>query len=447
MTILALFTRLVSLGFPNVVVFDEVYFRNFAASYLNGSFFFDIHPPLVKLIFAGVAQFFGLSAVDVLNGESATVALRLLPALAGAALVPMIYVLARQYKFSRKLAALAAIFVLFDNALTVESRFVLMDSMLLLVGMMTLSAFVKLKSIDGNQRIKWIILAGILTGTLASIKWTGLAIVGLIGIYWIVQTIRTKKYRRRSLREMVIVGVLALAVYAGTFAVSLGLLQHTGDGDDFMSLKFQSTLIGNPHYNAEARMSFWEKFVEINAQMFSSQQSLEHATHPYASRWYSWPFEVKPVYYWQGAIGADGKQGNIYLLGNPAVWWTAAVAVIVAAFIWLLRPKIFGKRRGLIVFLLAGYLLNYIPFAFIERPMFLYHYLFALLFAILILITEIELLLKWIDDKYGEKVANRIYKTIIAVVVIGFLYFVPFTYGNAMLPADISGHQWLNSWR
>lgn len=36
----------------HVYRFDEVHFGRFTTYFLNGTFFFDVHPPLVKLVFA-----------------------------------------------------------------------------------------------------------------------------------------------------------------------------------------------------------------------------------------------------------------------------------------------------------------------------------------------------------------------------------------------------------
>ena len=59
LTFLAAVTRLAAITHPRAIVFDEVYFRDAALRYLHGSYYFDLHPPLGKLLLAGWARLFG----------------------------------------------------------------------------------------------------------------------------------------------------------------------------------------------------------------------------------------------------------------------------------------------------------------------------------------------------------------------------------------------------
>ncbi len=447
LTVLALVTRLWQLGQPHALVFDEVYFRQFAANYLNGHFFFDIHPPLVKLLFAGIGTLFHLSPEQIAAGDPGGLILRIMPALAGAALVPLVYIIVRQLGLGRRIAAFGALLVLCDNALLVESRFVLMDSLLLLVGMGALSSYLQLRKSKGHRRWVWVIATAVLLGTLVSTKWTGLAVVGLIAVTWAIEGVLRKVNYRRLLGEAAAVVAVIAGIYFGSFAVHFALLTHSGTGDAFMSEKFQSTLVGNPKYNSTATMPFWEKFIELNTEMYTAQSSLNEVTHPYASRWYSWPFEIRPIYYWQGDTLKNGEQGNIYLLGNPVVWWLSAVGVACALLVWLAQPRLLGRRRKLVAFLLTGYALNFVPFTFITRPMFLYHYLFALLFSIVATCVMLATLFDWQAEKYGEKAVRQTFWVLVVIVVLGFLYFVPLSYGWPMTPADLQQKIWLPTWR
>ncbi len=54
-----LVTRFYALNYPASVVFDEYHFGKFTNGYVTGRYFFDIHPPLGKLIIAASAWYAG----------------------------------------------------------------------------------------------------------------------------------------------------------------------------------------------------------------------------------------------------------------------------------------------------------------------------------------------------------------------------------------------------
>jgi len=61
---LAVAVRFIRLDKPKSVVFDEVHFGKFTNWYLQRKFFFDIHPPLAKLTFAGIGKLFEYRPLD-----------------------------------------------------------------------------------------------------------------------------------------------------------------------------------------------------------------------------------------------------------------------------------------------------------------------------------------------------------------------------------------------
>ena len=58
-TLVAVVLRFYRISEPRQVVFDEVHFGGFASHYLKGTYFFDVHPPLGKLIIAGIGHVYG----------------------------------------------------------------------------------------------------------------------------------------------------------------------------------------------------------------------------------------------------------------------------------------------------------------------------------------------------------------------------------------------------
>lgn len=59
LSILCFMTRCFKLNDPQEVVFDEVHFGGFASNYLRREYFFDVHPPLGKLIIAATGWLSG----------------------------------------------------------------------------------------------------------------------------------------------------------------------------------------------------------------------------------------------------------------------------------------------------------------------------------------------------------------------------------------------------
>ena len=51
-TVLGIISRFAYLNWPAEVIFDEVHFGKFVSGYIRGIYFFDIHPPLAKLLLA-----------------------------------------------------------------------------------------------------------------------------------------------------------------------------------------------------------------------------------------------------------------------------------------------------------------------------------------------------------------------------------------------------------
>ncbi len=445
---LAIITRLWSVMHPKAVVFDEVYFKVFAGHYLDGQYFFDIHPPLGKLLLAGWSFLAGIPATELADGTA--VALRFLPAIAGVLIIPVFWGILRRLGASRAFAFLGAAALLLDNALLVESRFILTDSMLLLFGLSSLYAYLAARQQTGSWRWVWLSLAALMAGAAVSTKWTGLTALALIGLFWIYDQFRRPLNWRRIISELAILVFIPLLIYVGSFWAHFALLPHSGDGDAFMSSRFQQTLAGSSTYNPGTHLSFWDKFSELNQVMYRSNQTLT-ATHPYGSSWNTWPLELRPIYYWQGPATTDGKQANIYLLGNPVVWWGTLLAILSGlVYVWTTRIKLRPATKLALVVAGGAYLMNFLPFVGVPRVMFLYHYFFSFIFSVIFAVMLWNDLTTSRSDpqkQLATSTSRRIYGAVLMAILLGFVYFAPLSYGIPMNPHQLQMHMWLPSWR
>ena len=433
LTALSLITHLAFFGYPSAVVFDEFYNGSFISAYHTGSFYFDIHPPLAKLILT----FFGYLVdipYDVDFGAIGNalppeiILLRILPVIAGIVLPLIIYFICRQLNMSKVGSFTAGMLMVLENSMIVQSRFILFDSTMLLLGFSAILLYL----IYTKDTKKWhlLIFSALLAAGAYSIKWTGLAFPLFITIFEIV---RTRKFLEIT-KTVLVYGIIGLFFYMSVFAIHFAYLDHSGEGNAFMTDRFQKTLIGSPYANDASLKpkGFFGKFIELNLQMYDANKTLT-ATHMYASKWFTWPLMLKPVFYWQSAPEAGHY---IYLLGNPFIYWLGTLSTI-----FLIFHSIFRKQdRKIALLILAGFLVNFTPFIFIGRVMFLYHYEAALIFSIMAIVFLLDQIKK-------EKNKIIISSSIIIISLTTFIYFSPLTYGLYLDDSQLQSRIWLSSWR
>ncbi len=437
-------THFAFFGHPNQVVFDEVHFGKFASAYYTHQYYFDIHPPLGKLLIAGFGKLFNFhpeysfANIGQAFPNHAYLALRFLPALAGTLLPIIIFLLALELGIKPRYAFFAGMLVVLDNALLTQSRYMLLDMFLLDFGFGGLWLYLKYHN---NGQLRHLVWATILFGLSASIKWTGLAFIGLAGI---IELFRLFKHfsPQHLIRLALYFVVIPLAVYLSVFLIHFSLLTKTGEGDAFMTPEFRATLEGSADSQDTAitPLNTWQKFIELNKEMYTANKTLT-ATHPYGSKWYTWPLMLRPIYYWNGpgdnqptSIEHPPTERKIYLIGNPLIWWGSTIAMLYL----LLSLSDRTTRRDKVVYILfGGYIINFLPFIGIGRVMFLYHYLAGLIFAIL--------MFGYVLDR-----AQTSRKTVIAILsaaAVLFIFFAPLSYGLALNGYQFSHRMWFNSWR
>ncbi len=413
---ISIFTHFLFFGYPNQTVFDEVHFGKFVSGYYTHEYYFDIHPPLGKLMIAGFAKIFNFkpefsfAKIGDPFPDNKYMALRFLPSLAGSLLPIVIFLLALQLKFTPKAAFAAGVLVAVDNALLVQTRYILMDAFLLLFGFSTLLAYFKKKYL-------WMAILG---GLAISIKWTGLTFLALPFFVEVFQMWKQGEFKKIFKLPLYFL-LIPLAIYFSIFTLHFSLLNKPGPGDAFMNQTFHSENV-------------FKKFVELNVEMYRSNQRLT-ATHPYGSQWYTWPFMLRPIFYWVSG------NSRIYFLGNPIIWWSSTIAITISIMYLILSIKEKRSEKILLI-LLGGYALNLLPFIGIKRVMFLYHYLSGLVFAVLILVYLIDK-----QDGSTWLTTKKIFMGLVIASVAAFIYFAPLSYGLPLSQKAQDARVWLPSWR
>ncbi|PYN17898.1 MAG: hypothetical protein DME05_02875, partial [Candidatus Rokuibacteriota bacterium] len=114
---------------------------------------------------------------------------------------------------------------------------------------------------------------------------------------------------------------------------------------------------------------------ELTQQMYWYHSSLT-APHCAGSPWWSWPLDLKPVYWYFGASGG-GANGYIYDAGNIVLFWAALPA---AALIVALAVRARSHSLALLSLAMLAQYLAWIP---ISRVLFFYHFFTVLPFYLL----------------------------------------------------------------
>ncbi|HEY0994951.1 MAG TPA: phospholipid carrier-dependent glycosyltransferase [Gemmatimonadaceae bacterium] len=425
-TALAALTRLWALFSPHAVVFDEVHTLRFVRAYLTGTPYFDVHPPLAVQLFALVARLLGVDAAAIDAG--APVAMRILPALVGTLLVPLVWLLVRRAGGSRRAAFLGAALVALDNAMVVQSRFMLPDVLLVAFGIAAVVTWLGGRAAAGDASgdappVRWVRLvgAGVLAGMAMAVKWTGLSALGLIVAVELWEGVRGRRRLRAAIWRALATGAAAVTTYLLVFAVHLHRFAGSG--------------------------GFFPRLLRLHEAMLAGDRELEGARHFYSSPWYSWPLLVRPIHYWMESPDAQGRAADIYLLGNPLIWWGSTVTVLLYL---VSRTRRREPGAGGADLMAAGWAINVLPFAAIARLMYLYHYLHALTFAIALGALWLGARLAWRDDEPTWRLSRAprdlAFWGILAAALVLFLFFAPVTYGWRLSPAALQLRLWLPGW-
>ena len=173
--------------------------------------------------------------------------------------------------------------------------------------------------------------------------------------------------------------------------------------------------------------------------------------HPYCSKRFTWPLMMRPVGYYfdstmidQGGISASYFT-TIHLLPNPFIYWFSTIAItvmIVGQTINIVLKKIGGQKKQILSAVVGfGYLANLLPWAFIDRCLFLYHYQPASIFGFIALAWYLTELLN------SNKSAYRLLAiSLMVVIVLSFLYWLPFHMGFSIPEYEFSRRMWFESW-
>ncbi|KAK9238939.1 Dolichyl-phosphate-mannose-protein mannosyltransferase-domain-containing protein [Lipomyces kononenkoae] len=317
-TILSFWTRFYMLYHPDQVVFDEVHFGKFASYYLQRTYFFDVHPPFGKLLFALVGWLVGYDGSFLfenigdgyVQNKVPYLAYRALPALLGSLTVPVVFLTMKDSGYSLAACLVSAGLVLFDNGHITQTRLILLDATLIFSMTCALYSYVKFmryrNSPFGRKWWKWLLLTGLSLACTISTKYVGVFAFVSIGLAVIIDLwnlldvdrgLSLKKYAQHFIARAFALIVMPFMIYLLFFQIHFWVLSKSGPGDDFMSPEFQETLGDN-------EMALLSKPINYYDTIDIKHKDTGAYLHSHPDRY--------PLRYDDGRISSQGQQVTGY---------------------------------------------------------------------------------------------------------------------------------------
>ncbi|EGE84617.1 dolichyl-phosphate-mannose-protein mannosyltransferase, variant [Blastomyces dermatitidis ATCC 18188] len=330
LTLLAFATRFANISFPDEVVFDEVHFGKFASHYLQRTYFFDVHPPFGKLLFALMGWLVGFDGHflfehigdSYIENKVPYVALRAMPAIQGALTIPVVFLIMWESGYSLPACVLSAGLVLFDNAHIAEDRLILLDATLVLTMALSILCYIRFYKFRhepfGRKWWKWLLLTGVALSCVISTKYVGTFTFLTVGAAVAIDlwdlldvnrpggAISLVKFTKHFAARAVALIILPFFFYLFWFQVHFAILSKSGPGDSFMSPEFQQTLSDNPMTLNSIGINYYD---QITIRHKDTKTYLH--SHP----------ERYPLRYDDGRVSSQGQQVTGYPYNDTNNHW------------------------------------------------------------------------------------------------------------------------------
>ncbi|MCJ1377765.1 hypothetical protein MMC17_000861 [Xylographa soralifera] len=414
-TVLAFLTRFCGLSHPSEVVFDEAHIMRFTSWYLTRTYFFDLHPPFGRLLYAFLGWVMGYDGHFVpyevgesyITNEIPYLAFRAMPALLSTFTVSVVYLIMWESGYALPACVVAAGLVLLDNAHISQTRLIYLDAILVFSMACSLLCYIKFSKLKDQAFSKkwwiWLILTGLALSCGISTKYVGLFGYMTIGTAVMIElwelfditsnrVVSMLEFLKHVTARAFALVIIPFILYLFWFYVHFAILTRSGSGDDYMSEGFVETLSSNATLEQGPKsLSFFQKWFELQGLMFEYNGLLD-TKHPYESRPWQWPFSLGGVSFWE----SEATRQQVFFVGNIAGWWIASSALVVFVSVIVVDRLFLGRGLNLVHdrarhrlcksagFFALAWATHYFPFFLMSRQMMLHTYLPAHLASTLV---------------------------------------------------------------
>ena len=477
---LALAVRLVNLDQFTHLVFDETYYVKDAYSlYQNGyeskwgeepnpAFeagdagamttdpSFVVHPPLGKWVLGIGTALFGIESVW---------AWRIPAVLVGTALVLVTYFIARGVTRSTLWGGLAGFLIAIDSQAIVMSRTVLLDSVLALfvalgVGAMFLDRRGAPARLVRRMHARagwhpvllwrpWLMVSGIAFGAAAATKWSGLYFMAAFGLWSVLMDVIDQwraSGRRISWLGFLTQGPVSFLLFVGPALVAF-MLSYVGW---FARGGYYRDWAASDPENRISWMPEWvphdlHSFVHYQVQTYEFHVGLTK-DHAFQSPAIEWLLMLRPTGFTSDSHDDGAIVQYVSAMPNPFIWWVGTIAIVVGLFMF---GRTLNPALGALLLAIAA---GYVPWLmYPDRTIFSFYTIAYTPFIIVLIV----LLLRWLvlglpgqptspTWRMGASAAVLGYTVL---VVIGYYFWSPVTYGYPIEQEWMRLRYWLPGWR
>jgi dolichyl-phosphate-mannose-protein mannosyltransferase len=489
-TAIAFGLRVVNLGYPNKLVFDETYYAKDAYSLLKHGYertwpananasvtggnpdvmgeqaSFIVHPPVGKWLIAGGEQLFGMNSFGW----------RFASLVFGTLLVLVTIRLVRRVSRSTLVGGLAGLLLTFDGLAFVMARTALLDIFLAFFVVAAVACLAAdrdwmrgrladhleergLSDLGGRYGPllllrPWRVAAGLCFGLALGSKWSALyllAAFALLSLAWDVGARRLAGAGWRAHTGLLKDGVpafvslvlLSALVYLASWA---GWLASSGGYD---------RLWGADHPDATSVQVLGPDLAALlqyqrDIYGFHTGTFINSATHSYRADPAGWLVLARPIgidavnNIAPGTDGCAGPENCIRVIsgiGTPLLWWAALAALVAAVLLWA------GGRDWRFGIPVVGVLSAWLPwFTHDARPLFFFYAIMIIPFSVMAVALCLGRILGPRSGGDRRMVGAIIAGAFVALVAANFAYLYPILTDELMPYPSWLSRMWFRSW-
>jgi len=340
-------------NYRNSTYFDEIYHARTAYEFIHDLPVYEwTHPPLGKIFISLGINIFGMTPFGW----------RIVGTLFGIMMVPVLYIFSKKMFGTTWISTLSTVVFSFEFMHFTQSRIATIDVYITFFIMMMYlfmykycDEYVGKKSL-GSSFVP-LALSGLFMGLGVACKWTGAyAGIGLALIFFVTLFVKKNHDKISNIDIYKTTGfciaafvVVPLIIYVLSYIPFL----RSNNGGFYDIIQNQINMLT---YHGE---------------------TVVNSEHFFSSKWYEWIIDYRPIWYYTGTNGTLTE--NISAFGNPLVWISGLLA-----FFYCVYDAVCYRNKNAI-FLVVSYLAQLLPWVFVERTTFIYHYFPCVPFLILMI--------------------------------------------------------------